>query len=54
MLLLFYYFRQGLGMVVRFASKPDWPALACHDSEGFTFVTVHAERELYPLKAKLR
>jgi hypothetical protein len=41
-------------MVVRFASKPDWPALACYDWEGFTFVTVHAERELYLLKAKLR
>jgi hypothetical protein len=34
--------------------KPDWPALACYDSEGFTFVTVYAEKELYLLKAKLQ
>ncbi len=33
--------------------KPDWPALACYDSEGFTFATVYAEKELYLLKAKL-
>jgi hypothetical protein len=33
--------------------KPDWPALACYDSEGLTFATVYAERELYLLKAKL-
>jgi hypothetical protein len=34
--------------------KPDWPALACYGSEGFTFVTVYAEKELYLLKAKLQ
>lgn len=33
--------------------KPDWPALACYDADGLTFVTVYAERELYLLKAKL-
>lgn len=33
--------------------KPDWPTLACYDSEGLTFVTVYAEKELYLLKAKL-
>jgi hypothetical protein len=34
--------------------KPDWPALACYDSQGFTFVTTYAEKELYLLKAKLQ
>ncbi|MGA2647411.1 MAG: hypothetical protein ABSF15_22105 [Candidatus Sulfotelmatobacter sp.] len=34
--------------------KPDWPALACYDGEGFTFVTAYAEKELYLLKAKLQ
>lgn len=32
--------------------KPDWPALACYDSSGFTFVTAYAEKGLYLLKAK--
>ncbi len=34
--------------------KPDWPALACYDSKGLTFVTTYAEKELYLLKAKLQ
>jgi hypothetical protein len=33
--------------------KPDWPALACFNSEGLTFATVYAEKNLYLLKAKL-
>jgi hypothetical protein len=33
--------------------KPDWPALACFNSEGLTFATVYAEKDLYLLKAKL-
>ena len=33
--------------------KPDWPTLACFDSEGLTFATVYAEKDLYLLKAKL-
>jgi hypothetical protein len=34
--------------------KPDWPALACYDSKGFTFVTAYAEKGLYLLRAELQ